>query len=114
MKVHELITELLKYPAGVEVSTLNIFENTLNISSEQQEENSEERFNNRLKNFEIAYKVCDDGWNTRIETLANYLGVTERTIRNRVNEHEGFRVVNNVVERVFESDINIKDKEPVF
>jgi predicted ArsR family transcriptional regulator len=41
---------------------------------------------------ETAYEVCGFNGQVTIQNLAEYMGVTEKTARNRIKEHGGFWV----------------------
>ncbi len=54
---------------------------------------SEQRGKERKDGIEKAFDVCIDGRESMpIQELAEYLGVTEKTVRNRIREHGGFSV----------------------
>ena len=55
----------------------------------------EEVKEDRLKSLETAFSACDmDGGKVAIQDIAEYLGVTEKTVRNRLKEHGGFWIEN--------------------
>lgn len=49
--------------------------------------------------LELAYEACSIEENIKLESIAEYLGVTDRTVRNRVKNHGGFHIINGEVER---------------
>jgi hypothetical protein len=49
--------------------------------------------------LESAYEACSIGETITLESLGEYLGVTDRTVRNRIKNHGGFRIVNGEVEK---------------
>ena len=51
---------------------------------------SEERKKERKESLEIAWEACVDGGKTAIADMAEYMGVSEKTVRNRLKEHGGF------------------------
>ena len=54
---------------------------------------SEQRGKERKNGIEKAFEVCIDGRESMpVSELAEYLGVTEKTVRNRIREHGGFLV----------------------
>jgi RecA-family ATPase len=53
----------------------------------------------RKKAVEIAYEACTFDGDVTLKNMSEYMGVTERTVRNRLNEHGGFEVENGKVER---------------
>jgi len=44
----------------------------------------------RKKSFELAYEACGFNGNVTVQNMVEYMGVTEKTIKNRVKEHGGF------------------------
>src|SRR5690606_20836627 len=44
----------------------------------------------RRRAIEMAYEACTFEGDVTVEALAEYMGVTERTVRNRIKEHGGF------------------------
>ena len=52
---------------------------------------AEEVKEDRMKSLETAFDACNmDGGKVPIQELVEYLGVTEKTVRNRIKEHGGF------------------------
>lgn len=49
--------------------------------------------------LESAYEACGIEDEITLEAMAEYLGVTDRTVRNRIKNHGGFKIVNGCVER---------------
>ncbi|MGI6751103.1 MAG: AAA family ATPase [Anaerovoracaceae bacterium] len=49
--------------------------------------------------LETAYEACSINEQITIKDIAEYMGVTEKTVRNRIKEHEGFRINNGKVEK---------------
>ncbi|WP_433958789.1 AAA family ATPase [Cytobacillus horneckiae] len=49
--------------------------------------------------LDSAYEACSIDETITLEAIADYLGVTERTVRNRIKNHGGFRIVNGEVEK---------------
>lgn len=49
--------------------------------------------------LESAYEACSIDENIKLESIAEYLGVTDRTVRNRIKNHGGFQIINGEVER---------------
>ncbi len=65
-----------------------------------QKKTSQERKKERDSGIEKAFDVCIDGRESMpIQELAEYLGVTEKTVRNRIREHGGFSVMEGEVLR---------------
>ena len=61
---------------------------------------SEQRGKERKDGIEKAFDVCIDGRESMpVSELAEYLGVTEKTVRNRIREHGGFSVMEGEVLR---------------
>lgn len=52
----------------------------------------EDREAERKASLEEAFDACDMGGGVTIEEVAEYLGVVEKTVRNRIKEHGGFWV----------------------
>lgn len=50
----------------------------------------EEKKEERMKALEVAFEACSIEGDVTIEDLSDYLGVTKRTIWNRIKEHKGF------------------------
>lgn len=53
----------------------------------------------QIEALESAYEACSIEETITLESIAEYLGVTDRTIRNRIKNHGGFRIVNGEVEK---------------
>ena len=51
-----------------------------------------ERKNERKGSIETAFSAVAEDGKTTVGELADYLGVTEKTVRNRLKEHGGFWV----------------------
>lgn len=50
----------------------------------------EERKEERKRALEAAFEACSIDENVTTDSLAEYMGVTEKTVRNRIKEHGGF------------------------
>lgn len=50
----------------------------------------EQKAKERKESIETAYDVCTADGKVTVSDLAEYLGVTEKTVRNRLKEHGGF------------------------
>ena len=59
----------------------------------------EEKKKERKDAIESAFDACSIDEDVTIEALAEYMGVTERTVWNRIKEHKGFKVQNKIVTR---------------
>lgn len=57
----------------------------------------EERKKERQDELESAYFALDTGEEIKIKDIAEYLQVTEKTIRNRIKEHGGFWIEEGIV-----------------
>lgn len=57
----------------------------------------EDKAKDRKESFETAYECCTFDGDVTTETLAEYMAVTEKTVRNRVKEHGGFWIDGNIV-----------------
>lgn len=53
----------------------------------------------RKESIETAFDACDMDGNVTINDISEYLGVTEKTVRNRLKEHGGFDVEGSVVRK---------------
>lgn len=49
--------------------------------------------------LESAFEACSIEETITLESIAEFLGVTDRTVRNRIKGHGGFQIVNGEVER---------------
>ena len=49
-----------------------------------------ERKNKRKNSLETAFEACGIDDKVTVKAMAEYMGVTEKTVRNRLNEHGGF------------------------
>lgn len=49
--------------------------------------------------LESAFEACSIEETITLESIAEYMGVTDRTVRNRIKNHGGFRIVNGEVEK---------------
>ncbi len=58
-----------------------------------------DRKQERKDAFESAYEACSIDENVTIEALSEFMGVTDRTVWNRIKEHGGFKVEENTVTR---------------
>lgn len=51
----------------------------------------------RKQSLETAYSACKINGEVTINELAEYMGVTEKTVRTRVKEHDGFTIQDGIV-----------------
>ncbi len=51
----------------------------------------------RKRAVEAAYEACGIDSQVTVEAMAEYMGVTEKTVRNRVKEHGGYEIDGNIV-----------------
>ena len=58
-----------------------------------------EKFKERKQAVENAFEASAFGGQVTVEAMAEYMGVTEKTVRNRLKEHGGFLARDNIVER---------------
>ena len=58
---------------------------------------SEEKKQERKSSVETAYDACNFDGTVTVESLASYMGVSEKTVRNRIKEHGGFWIDEGVV-----------------
>lgn len=59
----------------------------------------EQRKKDRTESIETAFEACSMGENVTIDDLAEYMGVTQKTIRNRLKEHGGYRIEDSIVKK---------------
>jgi RecA-family ATPase len=50
----------------------------------------DERKKERVNSLEMAYEACGFTGKVTVKSIAEYLGITEKTARNRIKEHGGF------------------------
>lgn len=60
---------------------------------------SQDRKKERTEALETAYEVCSIDGDPTVESLAEYMGCTPKTVRNRVKGHKGFEVKDGKVVR---------------
>nr|DAP07823.1 MAG TPA: Regulatory protein repA [Caudoviricetes sp.] len=58
---------------------------------------SEEKKMERKTSVETAYDACNMDGKVTVESLASYMGVSEKTVRNRLKEHGGYWIDEGVV-----------------
>lgn len=58
---------------------------------------AKDRKKERKQALETAFEACSIEDVVTLESLAEYMGITERTVRNRINEHKGFDIENGEV-----------------
>lgn len=54
--------------------------------NKERQKTPQERRNERREKFDTAYQACAQGGRVTVEDMAEYLGCTEKTVRNRVRE----------------------------
>ncbi len=59
----------------------------------------EKKEKDRKESVEVAFESCNFGDKVTTDDLAKYMGVTEKTVRNRIKEHGGFGISEGFVER---------------
>ena len=59
----------------------------------------EQRKKERTESIETAFEACSTGDDVTIDDLAEYMGVTQKTIRNRLKEHGGYRIEDSIVKK---------------
>lgn len=59
----------------------------------------EDKKADRKAALDTAFEACSIGENVTIEALAEYMGVTDRTVWNRIKEHKGLKVEDKTVIR---------------
>ena len=59
----------------------------------------EKRKKERKDSLENAYEACEINEKVTVQDLSEFMGVTEKTVRNRLKEHGGFRINEGIVER---------------
>lgn len=58
-----------------------------------------DKYKERKEAVSSAYEACGINGQVTVESMAEYMGVTEKTVRNRIKEHGGYRVTDNLIER---------------
>lgn len=58
-----------------------------------------QRKKERIAEVETAFEACIIEGDVTVESMAEYLGVTDRTVRNRIKEHGGFEIENGIVRK---------------
>lgn len=58
-----------------------------------------ERKEERKQALETAYEACEIDEEVTVDSLAEFMGVSEKTVRRRIKEHGGFRIDEGVVTR---------------
>jgi len=61
--------------------------------------NPDEKKKEQKESLEIAYESCMIDGNVTLDSLSEFMGVTSKTVRNRVNNHGGFQITNGEIER---------------
>ena len=56
-----------------------------------------QKMQERQGSIETAYEACGIDGKVTVQGIAEYLGVSEKTVRNRIKEHGGYWVDNNEV-----------------
>jgi len=59
----------------------------------------EKKKKDRKVALENAFESCTFDGEITLKNMAEYMGVTEKTVRNRIEEHGGFEIENGKVER---------------
>lgn len=59
----------------------------------------EQKSKERKESIITAFEACEINENVTVKDLAEYLGVSEKTIRNRVKEHGGFEIEGSTVRK---------------
>lgn len=59
----------------------------------------EDKAKERRRALEVAYEACGIGGDVTVQDLAEYMGVSEKTVRRRVQEHGGFEIDGTTVKR---------------
>ncbi|MEK4495113.1 AAA family ATPase [Ureibacillus sp. FSL W8-0352] len=60
---------------------------------------AKERKEEQKQSLEIAYEACSIDEKVTVKALAEYMGISEKTVRRRINEHGGFAVIEGEVTR---------------
>lgn len=79
---------------------IDVDDNTPNwkkaINNRKPKENKKQE---RVQAIETAFNVCDMGDGVSVNDLAEYLGTSEKTVRNRIKEHGGFTINDSKITR---------------
>lgn len=63
----------------------------------EKKKSSKERGEERKAAIENAFNICVEGGKVSIKDLAEYMGTSEKTVRNRLKEHGGFWIDDGIV-----------------
>lgn len=66
---------------------------------EKAEKSKKERRQERKQAVEAAFEACSIDEDVTVAAMAEYMGVTEKTVRARVREHGGFKIEDGIVTR---------------
>ncbi|HFK2719268.1 TPA: hypothetical protein ACG1DY_005127, partial [Escherichia coli] len=65
----------------------------------EKKKSSTDRKKEQNESLEIAYESCTIDGSVTLDALAEFMGVTEKTVRNRIKNHGGFWVTDGEVGR---------------
>lgn len=57
----------------------------------------EERKNDKIKSFETAFDCCQNEGKATVKELAEYMGVSEKTVRRHAKEAENYWIEDNLI-----------------
>jgi RecA-family ATPase len=63
----------------------------------EKRKSKDDKSQERKKGIETAYEACSFSGQVTIQGMAEYMGTTEKTVRNRLKEHGGFFIDDNTV-----------------
>lgn len=66
-------------------------------SNKQRNKEKTERKRDRMEALETAYSACSTDGHVTITDMAEYMAMTEKSVRNRINEHPEYEVVKGLV-----------------
>ena len=66
----------------------------------ERSKSKEKRKSERRQSIETAFEACFLNGTVTVKDISEYLGVTEKTVRNRLKEHRGFSVKEGIIEKL--------------
>ena len=73
----------------------------------------EQKAKERKESIETAYDVCTADGKVTVSDLAEYLGVTEKTVRNRLKEHGGFVIDDSEVRKKHKISLSLREEKNI-
>jgi len=66
-------------------------------ATKSNKKNKKSRKQQRKEALEMAFEACGIDENVTVDAIADFMGVTERTVRNRIKEHGGYDIEDGIV-----------------